>query len=401
MFKKLRESIEYKNISKNSVRSMMMAILIGILSFTIFVGSLMVISLKRGLTSLNERLGADVMVVPYEATTKSEIEDIVLQGNTGYFYMDKAYVDEIEEIDGIERLTTQFYLATAKSGCCSLPVQIIGIDPETDFTVMPWIKKSSGSGINNLEVYVGNDLNAFVGDTLTFYGTDVTVVGKLDRTGTTMDTTVYTNNETVKMLIKSAYENKFNEFDFDPDNVVSCVLLDVADGYSPEEVENSINLYVKKVVAYRTGDMISGITSGLEGVAAVIMVLIIMIWVLAVAIITISFLLITSERKKEFAVMRVIGYSSTDLKKSVWNESAMISLFGGICGVLIGLIFVLPFSNLIENVLGLPYLLPSFVMLIAIVLLSIIATLLSGTFAGSFSALHISKIDTAKILRGE
>ena len=128
-------SLPVKNLTGKPVRTAALLLLTVLLSFAVLAGTVIVRSLRTGLSSLEDRLGADIMVVPYEATTKSTLENIVLQGNTGYFYMDCARSEKILNRDGIGQATTQFFLATASSGCCSLPVQIIGFDPETDFSV--------------------------------------------------------------------------------------------------------------------------------------------------------------------------------------------------------------------------------------------------------------------------
>ena len=94
-------------------------LLMAFLSFTAFSVTVVISSLQKGFTSLEERLGADIMVVPYEAGTRSSLTDIVLQGNTGYFYMNGEVMDKIASMDGIGRITAQYYLASASSSCCS------------------------------------------------------------------------------------------------------------------------------------------------------------------------------------------------------------------------------------------------------------------------------------------
>lgn len=118
-------------------RTALLALLTALLALAVLAGTLIVTSLRTGLGSLSARLGADIMVVPYEATTQSDLKSIVLQGATGYFYMDSDRAEKIMEREGIERCSTQLFLASASAGCCSVPVQIIGFDPETDFTITP------------------------------------------------------------------------------------------------------------------------------------------------------------------------------------------------------------------------------------------------------------------------
>ena len=254
---KLKKNLPLRNLLGRPVRTTVLVILTALLSVTFLCGTLVITSLRKGLGSLEARLGADIMVVPYEAATKSDLQNIVLQGNTGYFYMDNSRLEKIMKCDGIGQLSCQFFLASASSGCCSIPVQIIGFDPETDFTISPWIKKSGGGQLKDMDIVVGNDLNAFVSDTLKFYGVECHVAAKLDKTGTSFDTAVFTNENTIKKLIQSSVDLKMNSFtNIDPDKTVSCVLINAAEGYTPEEIINDINIHVKKVKAIQTKEMI-------------------------------------------------------------------------------------------------------------------------------------------------
>ncbi|MBR1529812.1 MAG: FtsX-like permease family protein [Oscillospiraceae bacterium] len=399
---KISSALPLRNLRGNPVRTAILIFLTAILSLMIFGGTLMITSLKTGLHSLESRLGADIMVVPYEAATKSNLETIVLQGATGYFYMDEAKYQKIASTEGIGQISAQFFLASASSGCCSLSVQIIGFDPDTDFTITPWIKKSYGQTLQKYDIIVGNDLNAFVGDTLIFYGVECRVAAKLDKTGTSFDTAVFTNQETIKALIQSSLDKNMNEFkNINPDKVVSCVLINAAEGYTVEDVLNDINLHVKKVKAVRTKDMISGISDSLAGVSDIISILIIVVWIAGMLILLLAFAMSISQRKKEFAVLRVIGASQNQLAGIVMQEALLLCLAGSLMGAVLGLLILLPFQQVIEEFLNLPFLLPSAVQIAGYVLAAVILTILTGCIAVSVSAFRISRIDTALILRGD
>jgi putative ABC transport system permease protein len=399
---KLTKSLPYKNIAGKPVRSAVLIILTALLSFTLFAGSITVSGLRTGLSSLENRLGADIMVVPYSATTKSNFDNIVLQGSMGYFYMDSSYFDKVAEREGISQISAQLYLATASAGCCAVPVQIIGFDPETDFTVTPWIKRTYGGTLGDLDIVIGNDLNAFVGDDIIFYGVTCHVAAKLDKTGTDIDTAVYTNKNTIIKLIESSLEKNMNEFkDIDPDSVVSCILINVADGYSVEEVVNDINLHVKKVKAIRTTEMIAGISDSLSGISDITGVLMAGIWILVAVILALAFYMSVNERKKEFAVLRVMGASRGKLAANVMAESVIMGIIGGAVGIALGFAVIFPFNTLIEEALGLPFLMPNAGVIILYVVLAFVISILAGTISAAFSAVKISRIDTALILRGD
>ena len=392
--------IAYKNIIKRPVRTTALLLLAAILALSIFSGTVVVKSLSNGFNSLEDRLGADIMVVPYEATTKQKLENIVLQGNTGYFYMDSKYLDEISQIEGIGKISPQYYLASVKAGCCSIPVQIIGFDPATDFSITPWIKKASTTDVGYLDVVVGNDLNAFVGDTLSFFGVEVNVVAKLDKTGTSYDTEVFTTQETIQTLIDASLNKQLNEYaNINSGNIVSCILIDVADGYDVDEVVNNINVHYKKVRAIRATNMISGVSDSLTAASDIARILVVVVWIVALVIMVVAFILLTGERKKEFAVLRAIGASRKKLSQIVLAEGVGISFVGSAIGVLVAMLIILPFSGYIETKLSVPFLLPGGVMIVASALLAIALATLTGAFSAGAAAKKISRLDTGTILR--
>lgn len=399
---KFFNSLAVKNCIRRPARSIALTLLSLILGLTILGGTLLVSGLKSGLDSLESRLGADIMVVPYAASTKADLSNIILQGNPGYFYMDDSVLEKIKGLDGIGNISSQFFLASASSGCCSYKVQIIGFDPETDFTIQPWVQISYKDELKDMEVFVGNTLNAFSGDELTFYGTKVKVAGKLDKTGTYLDTAVYANVNTIKKLIRSAKESKIYDFgNVDPDKIVSCVLIDAADGYSAEEVANDINLHVRGVTAVQTQNMVSDVSGKLTGIADMASALIVVIWLLVLLILILAFSMSANERKKEFAVLRVLGASRMRLAIEILKESILTGLVGSTLGAVCGLGVMAMFSDLIEDSLNLPFLLPGKTGLAVALFGGIAFSVVAASVASAISAYRISHMDAAVILRGE
>lgn len=387
-----------KNLLKKPSRTAALLLLSVFLAFSVFSGSVIVSSLRRGLNSLQARLGADVIAVPAKA--KSDLEAILIQGVPGYFYMDKENVDKIAAIEGVEAVSAQYFLATLTAGCCSMPVQLIGFDPETDFSIQPWVSQSYKDTLGDFDLLAGADINAEVGDKLRFYGNDCKVVGKLDKTGTELDNAIYTNPHTIRLLLTSAAETGLTALaKNDPDDLVSSVLIKAKDGYDTQKITDDINVHLRKVRAVKTQNMISGISQSLEGVSEMISILIAAVWVLSLVIMMTAFSMIINERKKEFAVLRVIGASRGRLAGIVLCESLMIGLAGGIIGVAAGCAAVFPFSGLIETKLGLPFLIPDLGQTAVLAALAVLASVAAGPVTSAFAAIKASKVDTGLILR--
>lgn len=394
--------ISVLNCLRRPGRSLALCLVSFLLCFVLVLGIFMVGGLRSGLSSLQARLGADIMVVPYEAITQSKLKDMILQGLPGYFYMNRSVLQKLEKIPGVERLSSQFYLASAASSCCSYKVQLIGFDPETDFTILPWAKASYHQQLKPGEILVGHSLNAFPGDELYFYGTEVTVASRLDETGTWLDTAIFSDLETIRGMLTKAKTNKIFDFgNVDPQRVVSCALISVADGFSEEEVMNHINLYVKDVKAVRPQTLITDVSDKLLGIADLLSLLLAVIWILTLLIQLLVFWMMTNERKKEFAVLRLMGGTRHQLVWLVLREALMITGIGSLVGGLLGLSSARLLSGIVETGLGLPFLLPQALGQVGILLAALFLSIGTGLLAGSLAARKAGQAEPATILRAE
>ncbi len=394
------KQLAFRNIIRNKARSAALILIVMFMTFLMFGGSFAVSGMSNGLKSLEARMGADVVVAPAKAASKVDIADMLMEGKQSYFYMDRSVMDEISKIDGIEKISGQYYLVSLSAGCCSVPAQIIGIDEATDFTVSPWIRQSYGRPLETYDVVVGSDINGAVGSTITFYDVDCRVVSKLEKTGTGMDTSVYCNTDTIKTLIEASVRNGTNLLaGNDPEKIISSVYIKVKDGVNPDDVRNEINLHVRQVNAESTKDMISGVGNSLSGIAAVVRLLIIIVWILAMIILIITFTMMINERKKEFAILRTAGASRGMLSGMVLKEAFMISAAGGILGIIAGGIAVLPVISMIEEKMRLPYLTPSIVHIVLLIAVSLGIAFVVGPVASAYSANRLSRVDAGRFLK--
>lgn len=395
--------ITVRNILKKPLRSAALMVIAAFLAFSAFGGSIMVMSLSNGLNALSARLGADIVVVPYSAVSKVSYDSVIIQGKPGQFYMDAKYYEEIkDEIEGIDKITAQFYLASAKASCCSARLQIIGFDPETDFSVQPWISKSYSKQLSEYDAVVGSDVTPNTDMTIEIYGKTLKVQAVLDKTGTELDNAMYVNTDTMKQLILAHNKKNPNqEKTVNPDEVVSSVLIKVMDGYDIDSVAGQINLHVRKVKAIRTQNMISDVSDSLSGVSSTIGVLMAAVWILSVVIMAVAFTMMMNERKREFAVLRITGVSRARLAGFVLAENALLTLSGGLAGILITFVIAALFNNLIEQSIGLPFLLPETPVMLITAFVTLAVTAAAGTLTSAISAYKISKIDAGLALRGE
>ena len=396
------KKLPLNNLVRNAGRTAGLAALVALLAFAVFGGSLVMSSLQNGIDSLEARLGADVIVAPATAKSHNDLNEILVEGVPGQFYMDASVLDEIAVREGVEAVSPQYYLSTVKAGCCTMPVQVIGFDPATDFTVQPWIARTYEGELGYDQVVVGCNISGAPGSTISLYGVECVIASKLEETGTKLDNAVFATNETVQHLINEAVARGFPpDAHEDPAKRISTVQVKLADGYDAETVAGDINLHVRGVYAVATRAMTSSVADSVSGISGVVGVLMGVIWVLAAAILVIAFLVAGKQRAREFAVLRVAGASRKALSGIVVKEAAIISVLGAVIGIIVALVLVLAFNGALEEALGVPFLTPGIGTIALYAVLALAVTVVAGCAASAASAKRLSKVDPGQVLREE
>ena len=392
-------NLPMKNLLRRPGRTAALILLTALLAASVFGGSVVVSSLRSGLESLEARLGADIIVMPAEAESKVSFKNILLQGTSGAFYMAPSVLDEVKEAPGVELAAPQTFLASLKADCCAVKVQIIGIDPERDFTVRPWIGESYSRDLGDMEVAVGCNVTAGVGETLKIYDQHTHVVAKLTETGTGLDTAVYCNMDTMKKLLAAAEAKGVTHRITSGSDVISAVYVKVRDGYDVGQVNNYLNGHIRKVTAVRARSMFTDVSESLSGISRAAWALIGAVWALALMILLVAFAMMIHERRREFAVLRLLGMSRQGLRGEILVETALCGLAGALLGVGIAALGVFPFTTLIETKLGLPYLTPAVGTLAMLAGGTILATIFVGLLAGTWAAARLSRTEPGTTLR--
>jgi len=389
------------NLTAKPFRTAALAIVAAVLAFVLFGGSVLSDSLKNGFVSTEARLGADIAVVPLGS--EADYQGIVLSGEPGRFYFDKSIEAQIAEVEGVAVTSSQFYITSVSADCCTAAVQIIGIDPETDFVTMPWITEVYGKGLRDGELIAGSGINCGSSCELKFFGETYPVTARLGKTATGMDNTVYGSRETVKAIALSAKEAgtrlNLDIFDGDADSSVSSVLIKVEKGYDAQKVITGIRRAADGVGIVQSKSIFAGISNNLNVFTKIVGVISAVLWAVAALILAVLFSVTINGRKKEFAVLRTIGATRKKLAATVLGEALTVSVLGSAAGVILAAMIVFPFSTYIGDSLGLPYLTPKLPELLLILIVSLSLSVLAGTLAAVFSAVKISRAETYATLR--
>lgn len=390
--------IAYLNLKHSLTKTVGLVFLITVLSFVFFGGTVLAVSLQNGLKNMKDRMGADIMIVPVE--NDSDMEAILLKGEPSCFYFKKSLEQKVKGVAGVGRATSQFFLTSLDAECCDSRVQLIGFDPDTDFSVTPWIAKVYDKELGEGAVIIGSDIHVDDGDAIKLFGEEYPIAAKLDATGTGLDQAVYSTVDTIKHMYEAAYSKgqRFLE-DADPENAISTILIRLEDGYSPSETIKSIRKELGAVQIIESQSMIRNTADNMKHISGFLYVFEVLFIVIVFITVAMVFSLNTNERKKEFAVMRTLGADRFKVVKIVLLEAILIGLAGGVLGVALATGVVFPLQIFIGDSLAMPYITPAPATLFLLVVVSLALSGILAAVSASLSAYKISRAEVYLTMR--
>ena len=351
-------NIAKMNIKRQPVRTFFLSLLIFILAFVLFSGTFLVKSLNEGLASLSDRLGADIIVVPQGYDGK--IEGALLRGEPNTFYFDIEAVDRIKRIEGVANASPQLFIATLSASCCSFPLQIIGVDFETDFNVKPWLSKHLKLPLKDNEIVVGSNIVGNIKGELKFFSQPFIIAARLSKTGMGFDNSVFMTMENARRLSKE-YERIMQHPIAHNERLISSVMVKLKAGHNAKKIANAISAEFKGEEIYPliSKQMMSNVSSGIENLSLYIRILIIALYILSFVVLIVSFSSIFNERRGEFAMMRIVGATKTWLALLASFEALIISSIAAFLGTMVSLFIIILFNQAIVVYLKMPFLSPS------------------------------------------
>lgn len=321
-----------RNLRHRRVRTMFLAALVLILSAALFTSRVLTESMKTCIDKTVDRIGADVIVAPGEY--ESDLSDSLFSGGLCSFYFEKSLMDQVKKTDGIDKISPQLYIASLDAACCSVPVQIVAFEPESDFIVQPWMAGSNVSELKKGQTVVGSKITAKAGDKISFFGQEYEVAGKLEETGTSYDNCAFMNFETAYTLFDS-FQIKYVTDLTEPQKYVSLLTIRTKDGADPKEVANTINTKMRDsgLKAYTAKAMSGKVSDTLEQMQSYSALLIGLLFLMAVLALICIFNITVNERLKEFGVLLSIGARKSQIFQMLLLEAGMIGVLGGFLGV--------------------------------------------------------------------
>jgi putative ABC transport system permease protein len=287
------------------------------------------------------------------------VQSALFMGATVEAWMPTEYLARIREFPGVEQASPQLYLASlANAPCCTSEMFIMAFEPESDFTVTPWLEGNLDHPLGLDEAIGGS--NVFVpygAKQLQIYGTNIDLVDNMEPTGTGLDATLFLTFETAFAVAQDSYALAIKPLEI-PEQSVSAILIQVEPGVDARIVALQIMAEIPEVTAIPSQNLFQSYRQRGEQLRQVLLLLLTVTSGLSLALIGLVFSMGISQRQKEIGVLRALGASRPTVVKYLLIEAALLALGGGITGIALTTFGIYLFRNLIIAALEVTFLFP-------------------------------------------
>ena len=392
--------VALKNLKRKLTRTWLLFAIVAVVSCTLFTATLFLKSINNALKIGTYRLGADILVVPESAEAKAK--SALLSGEPTQFLMDRSVLDRVRKVEGVKAATPQLFIKPTSFTCCfNVDVFLVAFDPETDFTVKPWLEKNLNRKLGINEIITGRSVPVIVGDMIPFFGTNFRVAGTMEPTGMDFfDRAVFMSLDAAYKMAADSKTKALQPLEIGRDKI-STVLVQVNDDITPDRVAVRIEYAISGVKALVSDTVISTVRNQLSGLIRAIIIISIVLWFIVLLIMAFAFYMIVNERRREIGLLRAMGANKIQISSILLTEASLLSAGGGASGVILGFGLLMSFKDLMLHYLKLPYLFPSAADLTILIAGAIVFSLATGLLSALLPSLVILKMEPYEAIRRE
>jgi len=385
-----------RSIIHRPVRNGALILAFAFIAASLFSGHYLLAGASDSVKSEIAKLGADLIVVPANYTADSEA--VLLRGEPSTFFFDDSVVPRIRNVSGVEQVEPQIFIASLTASCCSLPVQLIAIDPTQDFTIAPWLEQKREKPLGPDEIIVGSKIVAGGGTNLNFFGHSFIVAGKLDPTGTGLDTSIFLRTDDAYKMANDSKVNAVKPLVL-PQGVASAVLVRVNDAAEATNVSYRIVDQVPGTRVLTSSALVTTVSDQLAGITRILDLSALVATLVSLPLIALISLMVANERRREIGVLRALGATRSLIFRLILGESVIIAAIGGIIGIGSSWIILVLFQSYISVVTRIPLSIPAPSSLISISILTFVVTVAVGGLAALYPAVRSALMEPYEAIR--
>jgi putative ABC transport system permease protein len=357
-----------QNVSRRKLRVVLLALSVALAVGVGLASVVLGYSVHKSIASSFSRMGADLVVVPQN--TLLNLTSSLLTVQPTEETVDEGEGRRLSGITGVSRVAPQRIVSAVVEGD---RVNLIAIDPKTDFTVRNWLHERSTGPLKDSDIIAGSSVPGQVGESLLVCGSSMRVAGRLEKTGVgPFDESYFVTFTALEHLAQSQNygasaaslrNTSFHEhgahstMDHDMAGMtsnsclgtyrpgrVTAFLLQLSSGARVEQVKFAISRNPLVKVVEGNSVVISS-RQGLRTMLIGVGIFTLLLFAALLILVGLLFSAIVQERYREMGLLRAMGAKSRQVLAMILAEAAMTTSLGGIGGILFGATMLLLVSR--------------------------------------------------------
>jgi len=385
-----------RGIKGRLFRSLLIGFFILVLTGFLLTTTVILWGMEESLRTGMERLGADIIVIPYDATEQAQKEVLTGRLATGDS-MPADHVRRILQMEAVERASPQLYLGTISGSVYSTAekLYIIAFDPKTDFTILPWLKEKPAKPLGIRDTIGGASINRIApSEHILVNGYKLSLVGDLEPTGIWFDQALFVTFDTARdMIAHRAISHGVST------DTVTLIAVDLNPGYDAARTALEMMLVAPGIWPVRAPKLMTTLAAQRAGLIQSLFLALGIIWILAVLLTGFVFSLIVDERRREVGMLRAAGASRNFILRLFLTESSFLAIGGGFAGIILGTLLLYFLRSRLMSALEIRVLFPSWPGLVLFTIACFLIALILLLPALLYPAIRASRLDPAVAMR--
>ncbi|MEP9376394.1 ABC transporter permease [Aquabacter sp. CN5-332] len=348
-----------QNLGRRRTRTGLLLAAVAISSAIAFAGAVVMRSIETSMEVGFSRLGADLMVVAQDALTNITVALLTVEPTDSTV---PANLLDQADIPGIGKAAPQRVFRTTQSGIGGHgeAVDLIGFDPQRDFTVQPWIAERLSRPMGPQDVIVGAARTLPLGAEIVIFGTPFRVYGKLSPTGAgTHERGIFLDAAGLLRLAPAIQARTGTIPPMLEPARVTGFLVELAPGASELQVRFALLSRLSGIKVVAGASLLTGIRQGLSALLGGAVALVALMFASTAVMVSVLFSAIVSERRTELGLLKAIGARRGQIVGMTVLEAVVATGAGGVLGVLLGALLLRLFErSLVYHLteMGIPFL---------------------------------------------
>ena len=385
-----------RGLKERQFRSLLIAFFILVLTGFLLATTVILWGMEENLRIGMERLGADIVVIPFDVTEQAQ-EEVLAGMLPAKDSMPAGHVRRILEMKAVKRASPQLYLSTIKGSPYSSAneLRIVAFDPKTDFTILPWLKYELPKPLGIRDAIGGALINKIdPPEHILANGYELALVGKLEPTGIWFDQTVFVTFETAReMIVKGAISAEVSA------DTVTSISVDLKPGYDAARTATEMLLVAPGIWPVQATKVMTTLAAQRAGLIQSLFLALSTIWIFTVVLTGFVFSLIVNEQRREIGMFRAVGASRHFIFRLFLTEGAILASVGGLTGMIVTTFLLYFLRTWLMSAFEVRIYLPSLPGLVVSMIGCFLIALLLVLPALLYPAIRASRLDPAVAMR--